>query len=118
VYVTEGPAIRAAVISFGAGAIVAPHAHRESEELFFLVSGSCEITVDSEVVDLCAGDVLVVAAGEMHSVRVGEDPTVLLAVVSPNLGDLETPDLAPAVAVGTEIRTDDGQGKPSWSDGS
>lgn len=86
-YVRDSDRMRAAVLRLPGGTRVPLHDHRESEELFYVVSGSCRLEVAGEGVTLEAGDIAVVEAGEAHALISGEGELVLLAVVAPNLED-------------------------------
>lgn len=83
--------VRSAFLGYAPGDSVHLHAHLESDEVFFVVSGSAELDVAGEVVAAAAGDLLHVGAGELHAIRVGVDGLVLLAVVAPNRDDAWVP---------------------------
>ncbi|MDG2382634.1 MAG: cupin domain-containing protein [Pirellulaceae bacterium] len=44
-----------------------PHYHEDMEEIFVLLSGQAEMTVDGQLFSLRPGDTLVVAPSEVHS---------------------------------------------------
>lgn len=83
--------VRSAFLGYAPGDSVHLHAHLESDEVFFVVSGSAEFHVAGEAVATAAGDLLHVGAGELHEIRIGDDGLVLLAVVAPNLEDAWVP---------------------------
>lgn len=84
----ETPRIRSYMIGFGPGEVVDRHAHLESDELFVVMAGSALFTVEGRrEVGVAAGDALVVPAGAMHGLVVGDDGLTLLAVVAPNVND-------------------------------
>lgn len=86
--------VRSAFLGYAPGDSVHLHAHLESDEVFFVVSGSAEFDVAGEVVSAAAGDLLHVLAGELHAIRIGADGLVLLAVIAPNLDDAWVPRVA------------------------
>ena|SRR5579863_1084833 len=82
--------VRAATLSFAPGDSVDEHLHPGSDEIFYVVSGSGRISVEDEVFDMSAGDFLYIAAGKWHAVlscESPEGPFVIVAFVSPHLGD-------------------------------
>jgi mannose-6-phosphate isomerase-like protein (cupin superfamily) len=52
-----------------AGRRFEPHYHEDMQEIFILVQGQAEMTVDSQVVLLGRGDAVLVEAREVHSMR-------------------------------------------------
>jgi mannose-6-phosphate isomerase-like protein (cupin superfamily) len=83
--------LRCAFLGYAAGDSVHLHAHLESDEIFFVVSGSATFEVGGENVEVSAGDLLHVGAGERHSILIPDEPLVLLAVVTPNRDDAWVP---------------------------
>jgi quercetin dioxygenase-like cupin family protein len=79
--------VRAAFLGYAAGDEVHLHAHLESDELFHVLAGTPTFVVEGEEVTAHAGDLLLVAAGERHAIRMGDTPVALLAIVSPNRDD-------------------------------
>jgi quercetin dioxygenase-like cupin family protein len=82
--------VRAATLAFAPGDTVAEHQHPGSDEIFYVVSGNGRISVGDEIVDMNPGDFLYIEAGEWHAVLAGdspEGPFVIVAFVSPHLGD-------------------------------
>lgn len=93
----QEPRLRAGTLAYAAGDTVGLHAHLESDEIFFVISGSAEFTIDGQAVELQEGDMLHAAGGERHAIVAGSAGLVLLAVVAPNLDDAwiaETPSAA------------------------
>jgi mannose-6-phosphate isomerase-like protein (cupin superfamily) len=84
--------IRSAFLGYAAGDSVHLHAHLESDEVFFVVSGSATFQVEEESFEVGRGDFLHVAAGERHAILVPNEPLVLLAVVAPNRDDAWVPE--------------------------
>ncbi|MEN6458087.1 MAG: cupin domain-containing protein [Thermoguttaceae bacterium] len=59
----------------------ARHYHEDMQEVFVLVSGQAEITVENETAALGRGDAVVIDAGEIHQMRnVGTEPVEYLAL--------------------------------------
>lgn len=85
--VVQESRLRAGLLGFAAGAVVGEHAHLESDEIFHVVEGRATFVVDDVPHETGPGDLLHVAAGERHEIRVHDAPLVLLAVVAPNLDD-------------------------------
>jgi len=83
--------VRSAFLGYAAGDSVHLHAHLESDEIFFVVSGSATFQIEGETVSVAAGDLLHVGAGEQHAILIPDEPLVLLAVVAPNRDDAWVP---------------------------
>jgi mannose-6-phosphate isomerase-like protein (cupin superfamily) len=60
------------------------HTHSEQEEVYVVVSGSAQIGVDDEVVELSQWDALRIPAGAMHAMEGGPDGAEILAFGAPN----------------------------------
>jgi mannose-6-phosphate isomerase-like protein (cupin superfamily) len=60
------------------------HTHSEQEEVYVVVSGSAQIGVDDEVVELGQWDALRIPAGAMHAMEGGPDGAEILAFGAPN----------------------------------
>jgi quercetin dioxygenase-like cupin family protein len=59
-------------------------AHAASDQWLYVVSGPGEATVDGQTVELEAGDLLLIAAGEAHEIRaLAQGDLVSLAVCAP-----------------------------------
>jgi mannose-6-phosphate isomerase-like protein (cupin superfamily) len=60
------------------------HYHTEAEEVYYVLTGSGAVRIDSETHDLGPGDVVVIVPGQRHKVRqTGEDDLVLLVTCVP-----------------------------------
>lgn len=86
-YLRRSERMRAALLRLPPELYVPRHSHAESEELFFVVSGSCLLAAGDQEAQLIAGDVAIVEVGEPHAITVGDDELVLLAVVAPDRED-------------------------------
>jgi mannose-6-phosphate isomerase-like protein (cupin superfamily) len=60
------------------------HTHSEQEEVYVIVSGSANIGVDDEVVELSQWDALRIPAGAMHAMEGGPDGAEIVAFGAPN----------------------------------
>jgi uncharacterized cupin superfamily protein len=70
------------------------HAHKSQEEIYLVLSGSGQVKLDDELVDLKAWDVVRVAPGTFRGFSAGSDGLELLAIGSdrPEGGDGVTAD--------------------------
>ena len=85
--VVQQARVRAGLLRYAAGDTVPEHAHRESDEVFYVVSGHPTFVIDGRPIVVEPGSLMHVSAGEVHGIVVGEEPLLLMAVVSPNLDD-------------------------------
>jgi mannose-6-phosphate isomerase-like protein (cupin superfamily) len=60
------------------------HTHSEQEEVYVVVSGSAQIGIDDEVVELSQWDALRIPAGAMHAMEGGSYGAEILAFGAPN----------------------------------
>jgi mannose-6-phosphate isomerase-like protein (cupin superfamily) len=60
------------------------HTHSEQEEVYVVVSGSAQIGIDDEVVELSQWDALRIPAGAMHAMEGGPEGAEILAFGAPN----------------------------------
>jgi mannose-6-phosphate isomerase-like protein (cupin superfamily) len=66
------------------GCAVTPHYHREIEEVYYVVSGSGEMTVGDETRQVATGDAVYVPRGRRHSIaNNGTEPIKLILVCGP-----------------------------------
>jgi mannose-6-phosphate isomerase-like protein (cupin superfamily) len=73
------------------GGATAAHYHVESEELYFLQSGSGRLRVGDEQRDVRAGDCVVIAPGAIHKlINTGDVPIRLLCCCAPAYSDADT----------------------------
>ena len=67
-----------------AGAAVAPHHHRELEEIYSSLSGRGRMTVGEQTSDVAEGDAVYVPRGHRHTLEnTGAEPIRLLVVCGP-----------------------------------
>ncbi len=66
------------------GSAVAPHHHRELEEIYYILSGSGRMTVGQQSGDVAEGDAVYVPRGHRHTLEnTGSEPIRLLVVCGP-----------------------------------
>jgi mannose-6-phosphate isomerase-like protein (cupin superfamily) len=63
------------------------HAHRESDEIYIVLEGGMVITVDAEIFNVTAGEVLCVPAGTQHQLIRVDVPHRSLVLRSPSVDD-------------------------------
>jgi mannose-6-phosphate isomerase-like protein (cupin superfamily) len=80
-----------------AGAATIEHFHRESEEIYYFVSGSGRMRLGEEEVDVGPGDCVVIPPGVRHKLWAGADAElVLLCCCAPAYSDADTEMTEPA----------------------
>ena len=65
------------------GAATERHYHRESEELYYLVSGAGEMEVDGERAAVEAGDAILIPPGAWHRIAAGPAGVCFLCCCAP-----------------------------------
>jgi mannose-6-phosphate isomerase-like protein (cupin superfamily) len=60
------------------------HTHSEQEEVYVVVSGSAQVAVDDEVVNLSQWDAIRIPSGAMRAMEAGADGAEILAFGAPN----------------------------------
>jgi len=66
------------------GCAVTAHHHREIEEIYYVVSGSGQMTVGDETREVNAGDAVYIPLGHRHTLRnTGSEPIRLILVCGP-----------------------------------
>ena len=79
--------LRSGTLSFAPDELVPEHTHTESDEIYYVISGSARIMIEGDIFDAARGDLFFIAAGERHAIRVtgsASESFVLLAFVAPN----------------------------------
>ena len=80
-----------------AGAATIEHFHRESEEIYYFVSGAGRMRLGDEEADVAAGDCVVIPPGVRHKLWAGADSElVLLCCCAPAYSDADTEMTEPA----------------------
>jgi mannose-6-phosphate isomerase-like protein (cupin superfamily) len=76
-------------VGFANEGVDEPHAHTRVTEIYLVARGTSFVRVETETIELSAGDVLIVEPGEAHTF-LGSSPDYLHFVVhSPGLADVE-----------------------------
>jgi len=64
-----------------AGAAVGRHYHQETEEIYYILSGTGEMTVGEETEKVSAGDAVYIPANNIHTLKnTGSEPMKILLV--------------------------------------
>jgi len=64
-----------------AGAAVGKHFHRETEEIYYILSGTGEMTVGGETEAVSAGDAVYIPKGHIHTLKnTGSEPMKIMLV--------------------------------------
>jgi quercetin dioxygenase-like cupin family protein len=85
--VVEEKRLRSGTLSFAPNELVPEHTHGDSDEIYYVISGSARILIEEEIFDAVHGDLFFIAAGERHAIRVSgssDQSFVILAFVAPN----------------------------------
>lgn len=69
-----------------AGSAFRAHYHEDMEEVFVILTGRVEMTVDQEVIELHAGDAIQIAPGEVHRMQNVTDADLEYLVVGISTG--------------------------------
>ncbi|MGI8920260.1 MAG: cupin domain-containing protein [Solirubrobacteraceae bacterium] len=73
------------------GLETAEHYHRKTEELYYFLSGSAELRVDDELIEVHAGDCVTIRPGVVHKLwNTGTEELVLLCCCAPAYSDEDT----------------------------
>lgn len=65
------------------GAATQPHFHKLSEEFYFILEGSGEMTVESETRPVGPGDAILIPAGAWHTIRASVSALRFLCCCAP-----------------------------------
>ncbi len=110
------PQIRSRFLRMEPGQVSQGHTHDLGQEIFLILSGRCEFTIDGESEELGPGQMCVALVDQMHSVRViGDEPMTMYLSVTPHVqpthtfwnedGSKQPPRFAPHSAYDVEIDT-------------
>ena len=67
------------------------HSHDLGDELFLILQGQCEFSIDDDRAVLGPGQLCVARAGQKHEVRViGDEPMIMFLVVAPHIEPTHT----------------------------
>lgn len=89
--VLVSPSIRGRFLRHEPGEVGPFHSHDVGEEIFLILEGRCEFTIDGEVAVLGPGELCVARPHQRHQVRVvGDEPMTMFLAVSPHLEPTHT----------------------------
>ncbi len=85
------PEIRARIMRFEPHQVSAGHTHDVGHEMFLVLDGQAEFTIDGETAVLGPGQACVARAGQWHELRaVGDGPMTLYLSVTPHIEPTHT----------------------------
>ena len=85
------PQIRARFMRLEPGRVAAGHSHDLGQEIFLVLSGRAEFTIDGEVAEVGPGQLCVALIDQAHSVRaLGDEPMVMYLSVTPHIQPTHT----------------------------
>jgi quercetin dioxygenase-like cupin family protein len=85
------PQIRSRFLRLEPGQASQGHTHDLGHEIFLILSGRCEFTIDGETEELGPGQMCVALVDQMHSVRVvGDEPMTMYLSVTPHIQPTHT----------------------------
>jgi quercetin dioxygenase-like cupin family protein len=85
------PQLMSVIMQFDKGAVGTPHAHEVHDQIGYVISGSFEVTVNSETRILKAGDAFIAPHHQLHGARALEHHSMLLDQFSPRRDDYLPP---------------------------
>ena len=85
------PQIRSRFLRLEPGQAAQGHTHDLGQEIFLILSGRCEFTIDGETETLEPGQMCIALVDQMHSVRVlGDEPMTMYLSVTPHVQPTHT----------------------------
>lgn len=85
------PQIRSRFLRMEPGQQAQGHTHDLGQEIFLILSGRCEFTIDGETEELGPGQMCIALIDQMHSVRViGDEPMIMYLSVTPHVQPTHT----------------------------
>ncbi len=85
------PQIRSRFLRMEPGSTAQGHTHDLGQEIFLILSGRCEFTIDGESAELGPGQMCVALIDQMHQVRViGDEPMIMYLSVTPHVQPTHT----------------------------
>ncbi len=85
------PQIRSRFLRMEPGTSAQGHTHDLGQEIFLILSGRCEFTIDGEKEELGPGQMCIALVDQMHSVRViGNEPMIMYLSVTPHVQPTHT----------------------------
>jgi mannose-6-phosphate isomerase-like protein (cupin superfamily) len=78
------PKSQLVLMSLNVGEEIGEEVHPENDQIFFIIDGRAEVTVDGQTITLDDDAVLVVPAGARHNIcSVGDEPLKLCTIYTP-----------------------------------
>jgi quercetin dioxygenase-like cupin family protein len=85
------PKMRGRFLRHEPGEVGPFHSHDIGDELFLILQGQCEFTIDGETAVLGTGQICFARSGQKHQVRViGDEPMIMFLAVAPHLEPTHT----------------------------
>jgi quercetin dioxygenase-like cupin family protein len=85
------PHIRSRFLRMDPGTVAGMHSHDLGHEIFLILQGSCIFYIEGDERELCAGQLCVALADEIHQVRVTSDePMIMYLSVTPHIQPTHT----------------------------
>lgn len=85
------PQIRARFMRLEPGEVAAAHSHDLGQEIFLVLAGRAEFTIDGEVAEVGPGQLCVALVDQVHTVRaLGDVPMVMYLSVTPHIQPTHT----------------------------
>lgn len=85
------PQIRSRFLRMEPGTEAQGHSHDLGQEIFLILSGRCEFTIDGEKEELGPGQMCIALVDQMHSVKVvGDEPMIMYLSVTPHVQPTHT----------------------------
>lgn len=73
------------------GGSTAPHYHRQTEEIYYIVAGSGRMRIEAEIREVSAGDAVAIPPGARHQItNTGSETLRLLCCCAPAYEDSDT----------------------------
>jgi len=73
------------------GGATVPHHHAETEEIYYILSGAAEMTLDGETRPVGPGDAIAIPPGARHTIRnTGPEELVFLCTCAPGYEHADT----------------------------
>ena len=85
------PQIRSRFMRLEAGEVAEPHSHDLGHEIFLVMDGRAEFTIDGETGEVGPGQMCVALVDQLHSLRVlGDKPMTMYLSVTPHIQPTHT----------------------------
>ena len=85
------PQIRSRFMRLEAGEAAEPHSHDLGHEIFLVLDGRAEFTIDGETGEVGPGQMCVALVDQLHSLRVlGDEPMTMYLSVTPHIQPTHT----------------------------